>query len=75
MFGHGDRLHVLVEQGDVEFVTFDEDFAVHGFVFAELDDASAVWAAFDAFMSEGQGGDEGEEEQFGFHGGADAGGV
>jgi hypothetical protein len=57
----GDGFHVLVEEGDVELAFFDGDLAVHGFVFAEFEDAAAVGAEFDAFMGEGQGGDEAEE--------------
>lgn len=68
LFSHGDGFHVLVEQGDVELVAFDDDFAVHGLVFAEFKDAAFVGAQFDAFMPKGEGCDEREEDEFGFHG-------
>jgi hypothetical protein len=61
-------------EGEGFFILFDGeaggDLAVHGFVFAEFDDAAAVGAEFDAFMGEGNGGDEAEEgDEAGFHGG------
>jgi hypothetical protein len=42
---------------------------VHGFIVAEFNDATAVGAAFDAFVGESEGRNEGDEEdEFGFHG-------
>ena len=56
--GDGDRFHVFVQQGDVQFAVFLGDFAVHGFVGAEFEDAAFVRSEFDSFVSEREtGGD------------------
>ena len=47
-----DRLHVPVEDGDVELAVLERDFAVDGFVGAELEDAAAVRAEFNAAVAE-----------------------
>ena len=68
--GDSDGLHVLIEQGDVELVALDGDFAMHGFVFAELEDASFVRPELDTAVSKQEAGGGGENEagdEFGFH--------
>ena len=70
LLGHGDGFHVFVEQGDLEFVASDGDFAMHGFVFAELEDAAFVGAEFDAAVGEEEAGGGGEQQggdEVGFH--------
>jgi len=69
LIGYSDGLHVLVEQRNVELALLDGDFAVQGFVLAELQDAAAVGAEFDTAMAKGKGNAEGEDEgdEFGLH--------
>ena len=59
---HGHGFHILVQEGNVEFTILDGDFAAHGFVFAELEDATAVGTDFNAAMAKGDAGGECEEE-------------
>lgn len=59
----GERFHIVIEQGDVELISFDGDFAMEGFIIAELEDAAAVGSEFKALMGEAEAGEEGGEEQ------------
>src|SRR5690606_10375510 len=68
---HWDGVHVFVEEGDGELALFDGDLAVHGFVFAEFEDAAAVGADLNAAVSKKKAGGGGEDEggdEAGFHG-------